>query len=69
MLNASGSDPEKTIFIGDSGIDMKTGVNSGMISGGVLWGFRGREELERDGADYLFESPSEIVRTILAEKS
>jgi len=67
MVNSAGSKPGETMFIGDSGVDMLTGVNAGMISGGVLWGFRSRDELERDGADFLFQTPSDIIETVLKE--
>ncbi|MCK5004659.1 MAG: HAD family hydrolase [Candidatus Aminicenantes bacterium] len=65
MLNKNSFSPDETIFIGDSGVDMQTAVNGGMIPGGVLWGFRGREELSKSGAEYLFETPSEIIRAVL----
>ena len=65
MLSMNNLSPEETIFIGDSGVDMQTAVNGGMISGGVLWGFRSREELIENEAKFLFETPSEIIRTVL----
>jgi len=64
MMNAAGSDPGETMFIGDSGVDMMTGINAGMSAGGVLWGFRNREELENHGADHLFEKPADIIKII-----
>jgi len=67
MVNSAGSKPGETIFIGDSGVDMLTGVNAGMTSGGVLWGFRSREELKRDGANFLFQTPLDIVKTLLVD--
>ncbi len=65
MLNLNKLSPKETIFIGDSGVDIQTAVSGGMISGGVLWGFRSREELIENGAEFLFETPSEIIRTVL----
>ncbi|MCK5220422.1 MAG: HAD family hydrolase [Candidatus Aminicenantes bacterium] len=67
MLSMNNLSPEETIFIGDSGVDMQTAVKGGMISGGVLWGFRSREELIENGAEFLFESPLEIIMTVLEE--
>ena len=53
--------PEETLFIGDSNVDMETAKNAGLKSAGVVWGFRGREELEQAGADYLVESAGELL--------
>ncbi len=69
MLTGNNLSPKETMFIGDSGVDMETAINGGMIAGGVLWGFRSHEELEKTGADYLFETPSDIRRIILEESS
>lgn len=69
MQNNINSIPEETIFIGDSGVDMQTAVNGNMIAGGVLWGFRYRKELEEAGADHLFETPADILKTVLNERS
>ena len=52
--------PGKTVYFGDSGIDMKTAVSAGMLPIGVLWGFRGKEELLSNGAEYIIEKPLDI---------
>ncbi len=54
-------DSEDILFLGDSGSDMKTAVNAHMIPGGVLWGYRDREELETNGAKYIFEKPEDVL--------
>lgn len=56
-----GVNPENILYIGDSDADMKTAVGAGMIAGGVLWGYRSRENLIGAGADLLFEKPEEIA--------
>ncbi|GAB4205396.1 MAG: HAD family hydrolase [Sandaracinaceae bacterium] len=53
--------PASTFFVGDTDTDMQTANNAGMIAVGVLWGFRGRDELERHGARHLVSAPHEIV--------
>ena len=55
-----GEAPEKILYIGDSEVDMETGKNAGMDIIGVVWGFRGREGLDADKADYIVESPEDI---------
>ena len=56
-----GVSPDACAFVGDSGIDMETGVAAGMRSVGVLWGFREAEELKQAGADVLIELPGELL--------
>ena len=46
-------------------MDIRTAKNGGLTSCGVLWGFRGREELEKEGADQLVEEPQELLEVIL----
>ncbi len=58
--------PQESIFIGDSGMDMATGVNSGALPVGVLWGFRTAEELLENGAKHLINSPLKLL-DIIAE--
>lgn len=53
--------PSEVVYVGDTNTDMQTGVNFGAeVSVGVLWGFRGRYELEAAGADVIVSSPSGI---------
>jgi len=41
---------------------MRTAKNYGAgVAFGVLWGFRGKEELMESGADVLLERPSDIT--------
>lgn len=52
-------------MIGDSNVDIQTAKNSDLISIGCSWGFRGRNELEEAGADYIVSSADEIADIIL----
>lgn len=52
-------------MIGDSNVDIQTAKNAGLISIGCAWGFRGRDELVSEGADYIAETPADIMRIIL----
>ncbi len=60
-LQKLGVTPDECLFIGDSGSDMLTAVNSGIIPVGVLWGFREKEELLQYGAEYLISEPMELL--------
>lgn len=59
-----GVKPEECIFMGDSETDVKTGVNSGAVPVGVLWGFRKADELLSGGAKYLINKPCELLEVI-----
>lgn len=65
LMERMGAQPEGTLFVGDSNVDIRTAKNGGLDSCGVLWGFRGREELQGEGADYLAETPTELGNLIL----
>lgn len=53
--------PCECFFVGDSGVDMQTGVRAGMHPCGVTWGFRSAEELTQNGAETLFHDPKELA--------
>lgn len=53
------------IYIGDSNVDIMTARNSGIESVGVSWGFRGREELASEGANYLADNTTELKDIII----
>lgn len=56
--------PAEILYVGDTATDMKTGAGAGMVIVGVLWGFRDRDELERNGADYIIERPEQLFEII-----
>lgn len=60
-LNAQ---PERALYIGDSDVDIQTAKNSGLTSVGVTWGFRDRELLEREGAQYIIDTPAQLLDII-----
>lgn len=52
-------------YVGDTNTDMKTGKSAGVLTVGVLWGFRDREELEKNHADIILTYPDELLEHIL----
>ena len=64
VLNQFGLTREEAIYVGDSDVDVITAHNAGLFCVGVTWGFRGREELNRAGADAIIDSPDEIWESI-----
>ncbi len=53
--------PENCLYLGDTNTDMRTGQNAGMVTVAVLWGFRGREELESFHPAFIAERPSDVA--------
>ena len=51
---------DECLFIGDSNVDIYTGLNASMSAVGVTWGFRTYEELKDAGATYVVDEASEI---------
>ena len=59
-----GVKPQECVFIGDSGMDVATAVNSGAVPVGELWGFRKEDELLANGAKYIIKKPEELLEII-----
>lgn len=55
---------EEVLYVGDSETDMKTAKNAGLISVGVLWGFRNEKTLKENGADHIIKEPKELLKII-----
>ena len=60
MAACEGVRPAEVIYCGDSDVDMQTGINSGVRTVGVTWGFRSREELTAYSPCLLADNPEEI---------
>lgn len=61
MAAAGLENREKVLYVGDSNVDMETGINAGVRTAGVLWGFRTREELAAYRPYRLVSAPHEIT--------
>lgn len=57
----------EVVYIGDSNVDMQTGINAGVRTIGVTWGFRSRKELEAYSPWRIAESPAELKAFVLEE--
>lgn len=65
ILKQLGVAPEECMYVGDTDVDMLTGKAGGMLTVGVLWGFREKEELLQNGADAIVEHPRQITKLAL----
>ena len=64
IIEKLGAEKRKTIYVGDSNVDMETAHNAGLDSCGVLWGFRTEKELRESGAHYIVKTPEELYQII-----
>lgn len=55
---------EKTVYIGDSDVDVATARNSKLDMIAVDWGFRTREFLIEQGAETIVSKPEEILELV-----
>jgi phosphoglycolate phosphatase len=52
---------KRTVFLGDSAIDMETAISAKMIPIGVSWGFRPKKELKKAGATDIIDYPFDLI--------
>ena len=64
IISDLGVPAKQTVFVGDTAVDMETGVNAGALTVGVTWGFREADELVAHGADHIINSPLEILEIL-----
>ena len=62
IISELGQSLQQSVFVGDTAVDMATGVNAGMRSIGVTWGFRDADELVDSGANPIIHQPRELLR-------
>lgn len=59
-----GTGKEGTVYVGDSEVDIATAQNCGIPCISVLWGFRDKEFLVRNGGKIFVEKPSDILEGV-----
>jgi phosphoglycolate phosphatase len=60
-MSLCGESPAETVMVGDSAVDIEAGQAAGVITCGVLGGFRPRGELEAAGCDLVIENLLELA--------
>ena len=60
-MKALGADPETTLYVGDSEVDIETARNAGITAVSVTWGFRDEDELAARFPDFIFRTPEELL--------
>jgi len=57
--------PSEFLYLGDSSVDMQTAVSAGMFPVGALWGYREKNELRKNGAKMMINTPHEILELLV----
>lgn len=65
IIQLSGITKDDVVYIGDSSVDMQTGINAGVTTVGVSWGFRPRTELESFNPDFIADTREELLSYLL----
>ncbi len=65
IIENFGLTADQCAFVGDSGVDMETALNSGCVPVGVTWGLRTENELKEYGAEYLIHNANNIADFLL----
>ena len=64
LLEKMGVSRTECLYIGDSEVDIATGIAAGVKCIGVEWGFRSRQVLADAGAEDIIHTPDEILQFI-----
>lgn len=60
VMRECGATPGRTIYVGDSNVDVQFAHAAGVRCAGAAWGFRGAQELRAAGADWVVSHPDEL---------
>ena len=61
MVRTLNSDFEKTVYVGDSEVDIQTAKNACIPCVSVDWGFKDRDFLKKNGADKIVSNTTELL--------
>lgn len=67
VMEQLGSVPRRTLYVGDSNVDVETARNAEVDCASVLWGFQTKQQLEDAGATCFIETPQQLTELILGE--
>ncbi len=62
VLEKLGVPKEKAVYVGDSEVDCITAKNAEVPCIGVTWGFRDKSVLIENGADFIADTPEDIIK-------
>ncbi|RED48186.1 HAD family hydrolase [Seonamhaeicola aphaedonensis] len=56
--------PEECMYVGDTKADIQVAKNADMVAVGVSWGFRDKEELVKEGAHFIINTPADLLEIL-----
>ena len=65
IIKTLNADKSKTVLVGDSDTDIKTGKNANIATVAVTWGYRSRDLLVSSGADYMADTVDELTEILI----
>ncbi len=65
VLEKLGISKEKAVYVGDSEVDCVTAKNAGIPCIGVTWGFRSKEILLENGADFIADTTTALTELFI----
>ncbi len=65
IMAALHAEPEQTVFVGDSLVDIQTAGNAGLSVIACSWGFCPRQKLENAQPNYLIDDPLALVPLLI----
>lgn len=68
LIKHAHTTPARTVYVGDTDTDMRTGRAAGAFVVGCAWGFREADELVRTGADAVIDAPTDLLRVMRGER-
>lgn len=66
-IKSIGCNPETTLMVGDSSVDIQSAKAAGVKAAGVAWSLKGEQMLREYGADYILKDMRDIY-TIIGQK-
>jgi phosphoglycolate phosphatase-like HAD superfamily hydrolase len=54
----------ETLMVGDTELDIQCGIGAGAITCGVLYGYRTKDQLEKEKPDFLISGLSELIKIL-----
>lgn len=64
VMNRLQTEPERTVYVGDSEVDIETARNAQIACISVNWGFRSEEYLKAQGAEIIISEPKELLALV-----
>ena len=64
VMEAMSANPQTTVYVGDSEVDVQTANNAGVDCICVTWGFRDKDVLQAEGGTCFVDTPDEILQFI-----